>query len=868
MKNIAAMILGFFIITGGSLRNPPTYNKLDTVNLRDQGIPSDERSTNVLAVSGDIVYGATSGDRCHIFRFGPKTGKVEVLATIPGPNTILKGFALNGDTIYAGTMLTKDQIWWMARKRGIVLEPEDADLCRLDDTWNTGHLYRITGINGKNPKLEDLGVPVGGEGVHTLALDPRLGLLYGLTSPSGRFFIFDTKTRRTEPVTFGTTVSVVSNHMVGSVEVVRDLTRFTPGEVEFNGKLVAKAMHVRSDGTLYTSGWDGRIMRYDPRVEKPRDRFTAVGYIPSVPGRQNWNSLDEIVERDGILYMAGSDGYIFRFDPRTNEIENYGKPVSSVQVMGMAFSPLDGHLYGISGGDDQGISRFWCLDPIKGTFEVDYPAVKVFNLKPMADLVCAEDGTVVMAETERIANLWVLSPGTPKEWEKSGIMPESDPPDPNITPDPRAGLPAGDLFAGHKKLDVEVFPIPSAMHGGSGYTAIQADNDGRIYVGGAYYGKFAPLMQLDPTTAKWRLIFRADEFTHEYGRGQGIPGKIHTKLRLGADGKIYGAMKQGYEFHFDIRSDIGEAPYGKRGSQYPCHFFSYDPMTDRATDMGPGFKQEGTVGFCVDTDRGYLYGMTEPSGHFLVYDLKKGRIWNAGPWGGITSSRYMAMEMSTGRVYHKGEVTASGKNFMTVWDPQEFRLRDFEIAAEGGLKYSHSYTLTSGATGTNKLYGCSDGKLWEMDMLPADDGRLHVRPLCTWSVDHELYEGFPYAIETGPDGRIYWVNLYHNGGGSVPMSVFAWDPVERKKSYLGTCAIGGDFIRGGATQGLCIDKKGNMGIHVLYAHITPEQQKFWKVNKDFSYKDIEEQKQYLSYPNHIDGTFYAVYYVKNVTKMR
>ena len=865
MKQFLAALLFVVLPISTVQAKTLTYNQLDVVNLCDQGVPADERSTNVLIAAGDVVYGATSGFRCHVFRFEPKTKKTTVLASIDGPNTIMKGMALDGATIYVGTMLTRPQLWWVGRKRGGSYELDDANLYQIDETWNTGHLYKITGVDGSSPKMQDLGVPVQGQGIHTMAIDAKRGLIYGLTYPLGRFFIYDTKTGRTETITFGTTAQHVSNHMVQAVEVVKDLTDFTPGEVEFNGKLVAKGMHVTPDGILYTSGWAGQIIRYDPSVKNPKDRFTAVGYIPSVPGRQYWNALDEIIELDGKLFMAASDGYIFSFDPKTNEIGNYGKPVSAVEVMGMAFSPLDGLLYGINGGDDQGVSRFWRLNTADGTYEVDYPAVKVFNLKPMADIVSTGDGTIIMAETERIANLWVLTPGTPKEWEKSGIMPVADP---KVLVDMRSNLPDTDLFAGHKKLEVDVYSMPSAMHGGSGYTAIQADDVGNIYVGGAYYGKFSPLMQLDPKTSKWRLILRSDEFTHEYGRGQGICGKIHTKLRLGKDGKIYGAMKQGYEFHFDLRSDMGEAPYGKRGGQYPCHFFSYDPKTDRTEDLGPGYKQEGTVGFCADTDRGYLYGMTEPSGYFLVYDLRTGRFWNAGPWGGIASSRYMAIELSTGRVYHKGEVTPSGKQFMTVWEPEEFRLQNYEILAEGGLKYSHSYTLTSGATGSNKLYGCSDGKLWEMDMIPASDGKLHVRPLCTWSVDGEPYAGFPYAIETGPDGRIYWANLYNNGSGPVPMSVFVWDPKTAAKTYLGTCALGGEFIKGGATQGLCFDKDGNMAIHVLYAKITPEQQKYWKTGPGFAYEDIVEQPYYISFPGHIEGTYYSVYYVKNATLIR
>ncbi|MFC1574221.1 hypothetical protein ACFL30_03475, partial [Candidatus Latescibacterota bacterium] len=236
----------------------------------------------------------------------------------------------------------------------------------MDDSWNTGRLYKITGINGSAPKMTDLGIPVKGEGIHTMAADKKRGLLYGLSYPSGRFFIYNTRTSNTETITFGTVNEHVSNHMVAYTEVVKDLTDFTPGEVEFNNKLISKAMYVLPDGTLYTSGWRGQIIKYDPSVSNPQDRFSAVAYIPSVPGRQHWNRIDEIIEDRGKLYMGTSDGYIIRFNHATNEIENFGKPIRAIEVMGMTVSPIDGKLYGINGGDLDGISRFWCLDTEKG----------------------------------------------------------------------------------------------------------------------------------------------------------------------------------------------------------------------------------------------------------------------------------------------------------------------------------------------------------------------------------------------------------------------------------------------------------------------------------------------------------------------
>ncbi len=250
--------------------------------------------------------------------------------------------------------------------------------------------------------------------------------------------------------------------------------------------------------------------------------------------------------------MGSSDGYIFRFDPAASEIENFGKPIRAIEVMGMAFSPLDGKLYGINGGDEEGISRFWCMDPSKGTFEVDYTPVKGFNLKPMADIVCLDGGTVVMAETERIANLWVLTPG------RAPIPPQAAAAStPAPSPGPKS-LDHPEWFQGHKKLEMEVFPIPSTMHGGSGYTAIQADDSGRIYIGAAYYGKFAPLLQLDPKTAQWRLIFRADELSHQYGRGVGVPARFTPNSASATTGRLR-RDEAGLRIPVDIRPDMGES---------------------------------------------------------------------------------------------------------------------------------------------------------------------------------------------------------------------------------------------------------------------------------------------------------------------
>ncbi|MCA9415053.1 MAG: PQQ-like beta-propeller repeat protein [Candidatus Omnitrophica bacterium] len=860
MQRIISVIFIFATVIAPALAKTLTYNEHQTLNLRDQGFPADQRATNALIADGNTVYGVTSGDNCHVFRMDPESMKVKNLATIDGPNTVMKGFVQSGDTLYVATMLSRDQLWLKQRKKDPSFDPWDVNLLPIEESDNTGHLYRVTGIKGESPELEDLGTPVPGQGIHTLAIDPKRNLIYGVTTPMGQFFIYNIESGEAEIVSFGKTVSTVSNHRVGFVTVEKELAQLTPGEAEWNDRLLPKAMYVTQSGTMYTSGWNGRILKYDPEIEEPQQRFSEVAWIPSVPGRQHWNRIDAIVEHHGKLLMGTSDGYIISYDPESGDIKNFGKPIRAIEVMGMAVSPLDGKLYGVNGGDLEGMPRIWSLDLEAGTFEVDIPALQVFNnRRQIGDVLTTTDGTLVIAETNRVANLHLLKPGEPVEWEKSGVLPEENP------QEGRVKQVEDDRFAGHKKLEVDVFPIPSSMHGGSGYTAVQIDRDGKVYIGTAYYGLHAELTQLNPKTAQWRSLFESDKLTYQYGRGQGIPGKIHTKLRLGADGKIYGAMKQGYEQHYTIRADIGEAPEGLRGSQFTCHFFSYDPSTDEVEDLGPGWQQEGITSFDVDTERGYLYGCTVPGVFFLVHDLENRRVWNAGAIAHTHPSRYMPKDPGTGRVYHPGETTPEGTCYLTVWDPEEFRLRDVEIVPEEGLKYRHSYSSCCGPAGTNTYYGHCDDQLFVMDTDDSKDGKFHVRPLCYIGVDGDPKHAGVQAFDLGPDGRIYWAS---SGGRGVPIDIFAWDPKTEEKTYLGACALNGEYINWGHPQGIAFDSEGNMAMHILYAELTKEQQEKMSVSEDFEYKDIEEQPYYLGYPAHDEDTFYSVYYVKGATSIR
>jgi hypothetical protein len=789
---------GSILLTSHAAAKSLTYHQLDTVNLRDQGFSADERATHILITEGDVVYGTTSGERCHIFRFDPAAKTVEPLVTLDGPNTVMKGMVVDEDTIYVGTMLTPRQLWLRERRNGATLEFEEAHLIPLKTSHNTGHLYRISEIEGDHPKLTDLGVQVDGQGIHTLAIDPERQLIYGLTTPAGRFFIHDIANTVTETITFGEILSSVSDPSAKGVTVIKDLTRFAPGEVEFNLKRIAKAIHVMADGTLYTSGGLGQIIKYDPQIENPAERFTSVGFIPSLPGRQQWNRIDAIVERFGKLYMGTSDGFIIQLDPQTEEITNFGKPIRSAEVMGMAVSTLDGRLYGFSGGGLEGVARLWSYDLSSGGFEIDHPVTELSpNRRPIGTIVGMGNGSLVFSEANRTANLRVLNPGEKVEWEKSGTIDELT----QAVHHPRRD--ERDRFAGHTEVEVEVYPIPTGQGGGSsGQSAIVTDREGKLYLATAQYYKPGGLIRLDSQTSQWERILSWDRIFDPYGRGQSNAAKVNPPLRLGSDGKILGVVPEGY-----------------RSDQFTGPFFSYDPSTGAVEDLGPGISQE------------------DFAGANLFHTI-----------GGAT---------------HPGETTPVGQYFMTAWDPDRLGWRDHEIVAdEKDLRYHHPNVTCLGSQDSLKLYGQSDGDhLCEIDLDPTADGKFHVRRVCTVGLDDEFEMSMIGAMALGPEGWIYWST---QGGNGIPISLFAWDPSEEIKTYLGSCSLGGEWIEGGISRGLSVDAEGNLAVLVLGSTLNESQRKLWKTTGETQGQIPAQPYYYLNPPRPSKGGRDCIYYLRSV----
>ena len=147
-------------------------------------MPMYRNSIASLAVSGDYIIGGTKakeGLTPFIFTASlsqqAMTDLEDLNQTIEGQQSIQTGFCRGKDNqLFAGTIANKN----------------------FDNIQGDGHLIRIS-VNKKGIiTVEDLGVPVKGEGIFSLSCNAEGTMLYGISFPSGKFFSYTIENRQTK----------------------------------------------------------------------------------------------------------------------------------------------------------------------------------------------------------------------------------------------------------------------------------------------------------------------------------------------------------------------------------------------------------------------------------------------------------------------------------------------------------------------------------------------------------------------------------------------------------------------------------------------------------------------------------------------
>jgi hypothetical protein len=252
--------------------------------------------------------------------------------------------------------------------------------------------------------------------------------------------------------------------------------------------------------------------------------------------------------------------------------------------------------------------------------------------------------------------------------------------------------------------------------------------------------------------------------------GHYTPGKIHSRIDIGSDGKLYFATHRG---SINVTTD----QYHYTGDW----IFRCDPATGKTEVVAHGIIPKHAIPNSVlDPDRLIFYGGTAAGKdeknqgiQFFAYDVKNHKLLYSGPDG---PARYMIFAKSTGRVYYNpGNGTEAGglmrydpaKGGAPVKIPGSIGIRSATQETPQGFVYTASQG--QGATAVAHIYSFNTKTEEATDLGPA-------------AVAGNTYIA---SIDADPTGRyLYYVPGAHGGGDRDGTAVVQFDTKTRKKKVI------------------------------------------------------------------------------------
>jgi len=267
----------------------------------------------------------------QMYSFDPKTSKTEHLGDLSeicgekGMKVVAQGkshvnFVESNGKLYFVTHLGYYSIIDGMEKTGIPDKGYKA--------YRGGH---ILAYDMKNKTFEDLGIAPHNEGIITMNMDTKRGLIYGLTWPTGYLFRYDVAKKE-----------------------MKDLGPFTGKGEDGIGpdfRVICRSIVINpEDGTVYLSNAEGQIKYLKvgqdvvETIEGEDIRKDYFGtYEVSTAGSMayNWRQVFWYAPEKKIYGVHGNSGYLFRFDPtipRVEALERLTSIPSKLTGMGDQFS--------------------------------------------------------------------------------------------------------------------------------------------------------------------------------------------------------------------------------------------------------------------------------------------------------------------------------------------------------------------------------------------------------------------------------------------------------------------------------------------------------------------------------------------------
>jgi sugar lactone lactonase YvrE len=309
-------------------------------------------------------------------------------------------------------------------------------------------------------------------------------------------------------------------------------------------------------------------------------------------------------------------------------------------------------------------------------------------------------------------------------------------------------------------LMAKAFKLPSKYtNQESGYFALVAGLDDKLYIGAAKYGVNAYLLEFDPKTEATKLVLDAHVVLGLTATGFAAQAKFHTRGNVGESGKIYHGTKQGYP------------EKGETRDMYPGGFvLVYDPKTGKTESFGNPFPKQGVISVTPDESRGLAYISTCSDSrpidgtHFMVLDMKSKKYTDLGD---LEHAYAFIVVDHKGRAYHpiRGGTVAR-------YDPATKKMEKLPVTVDGkpaGKPFTDNHcilnwdispdkkTLWGVEMSTNALYryDLTSEKLTATTVGPLLDagakGRTDCRAMCV-----------------GPDGTV-WAAVAVHGIPDGPM---------------------------------------------------------------------------------------------------
>jgi hypothetical protein len=347
-------------------------------------LPIYRNAITSLEVVGDYALGGTSASPSmnpFLFAVSLSRRRLELVLDLsrvfPGQRCVQSGFGRGSEGfLYAGTIPDK---------------PGDG-----------GHLFKFR-VKGKEIEVADLGVPVAGQGIFALAADGKRGRLYGISHPSGKFFVLDLRDQKTK----------LFDQTSPAKETIALLHQYALNPEDY----LSRRLAIDKNGRVYGSQPLNKIFRFDPETQKID---VLEDELPEVWGHRPLGRVDAwAMAPDGNLYGGNAgDGQLFKLDPISAKVTNLGKPVMMPRITGLTFG-ADGKLYGVAGASP-GYAHLFSYDPTgRGFMDLGNPrftmtepgieqgiAWRGFQIGSVA---ASEDGrTIVLGEEESLSQLMVF----------------------------------------------------------------------------------------------------------------------------------------------------------------------------------------------------------------------------------------------------------------------------------------------------------------------------------------------------------------------------------------------------------------------------------------------------------------------------